>query len=698
MSIEVSEQDERPISVPVGQCLDEALLSWPDSPGLAVAALRSWLPATKSTSTSAPPPVRAGVSCLCKLMSNNDDTPNAGSSRGLTGWTKELHHAGLAAALSEVCARWPLDGELLESSLDALCSLAHDVVANEVMAAHAAAHAQHNGAHNVLALALERADSDDIEAELKLKILESAFSLVGQMTLSEDGLGGTALLALCRVAEALEKALNAAGAAAASAATEDDQLKCEEMVKRCGCAIYNLGMTGKSDDAQHARLLAEAGLVEAAVGACKAMPSSGVFQRYGLGSIAAIIEFHKPSRETAVRCGLKKIAEGAMKKKFKKDGKHAKNFASECLRLIKEEVADLRKQQQEEEEIQSLPTSSSSSTTSSSSSSSRNSVPRMNTRSATIQKISTPLEATDTPVKEKGRGARKNCTPVEVASPPSATSLRKADKRAAAKDQPKALSFASGAHEAQAEPSASAASTKGPGKRPLSSSSFSSSSLSLSSSSLSSRAHSEVCPSATSYFDSRRNNGRPAMAPTKRPHAHVSQRMGDAKLRKLGLSGDEVRSGKSTIVRRAQHEEDNEAAAAAAEEDNASDEDESELSGDPIPKELAQKQRGRVAPPALVCPAGDEKLVPAPLDPEHRAATKALFERHRQRFSTWQSLLLQGGFNVLLYGFGSKHALLSEFRERNLRNTIVVEAKGWQASTSAETVRDASLPSLRRSN
>ena len=79
--------------------------------------------------------------------------------------------------------------------------------------------------------------------------------------------------------------------------------------------------------------------------------------------------------------------------------------------------------------------------------------------------------------------------------------------------------------------------------------------------------------------------------------------------------------------------------------------------------------------------------------PEGRAHQAALARRReglaRQCFGPWKALLLRGGFNLLLYGFGSKRRLLDAFRREALQGTIVVELDGAEPGARVEHVLEA---------
>lgn len=274
-------------------------------------------------------------------------------------------------------------------------------------------------------------------------------------------------------------------------------------------------------------------------------------------------------------------------------------------------------------------------------------------------------EAPQTPGKGKKKASPKKSVAAKSDGGAGAK-IKKGTPTKPAAAEPKAVPFANGAPEPAPNAPAFAHGFRAATGQPLSSSS--------------SRAHTEVCPSAISYFESRRNHGRPAQAaPSKRPGKHVSQRMGDSKLARLGLRSASSAAAAGTGGARGGGD---------ADEENGDDAESEGSEGDARPPQPPKPTKRRGLQPVLFYPAKDEKLLPAPKNPQHDAYVKRLFAQHTQRFGEWQSLLLLGGFNVLLHGFGSKHALLRAFVEQSLHRTLVVEARGWEATTSAVTVRE----------
>ena len=673
-----------------GKCINNSLLEETDAPQLAVLALRSWMHTTpllnSSTKSAGPRALYMGISRLNKHMVDDKEFPDSDSTLDGQAWREGLHRAFLAETLSDLCSRWPEYDRLLEVALDALTLLAKEEAVLEEMAAHAASYLQdtdqqkssntsnsnssssgegpssgavdkpYTGAPAVLKLGLKRAEKAN--AEWRFKIYASSFSLVGEMVLSEDGVGGRALISLCPVISAFKEVL------VECAAATRDQTEIEEMVRHCGNAIYNLGHSGT--DGVHAKLLSEGGIVEAALDVCRAMPISGVVHRWALGSVEAIIRFHDPAREIALLCGVEKVAKyAASKAKFKKDGPSAKFFAANCLKLVKAKRAELEKQ----EPCTESPTREASEARSPDAeeveevvvgADTKRSSPRFSTRRSKItMDVAMPIRDLDEVSEMVASVTKSRKTSTSLQQTGSATRNVSFDTDAP-KPPPGALQpFSLGFRGAT-------------GQLPSSSGS---------------RAHSEVSVSATSYFESRSNHGRPSsQASVKRPRKHVSQRLGDRKLLKLGVRSTATKSGAAVA------EDDEEVSAEHAEEEEEAEEEDEDSSQHPS----KQKRAARGAPPLLVYPARGEKLLPLPKQAPHMASVKQLFETHKQRFGEWQSLLLRGGFNLLLYGFGSKHALLTAFREEMMRSTLMVEAKGWEATTSSETVRkqyDSRMPS-----
>jgi len=656
-----------------GQCINKSLLEQADAPQLAVAALRSWMlaipPPNPATNSGAPRAVCMGISRLNMQMLADEDSPDSNSTHGKKTWKDKLHRACLAECLGDLCLRWPKDDQLLESALDALTLLAKEEVVVEAMAAHAASYIrdtdrhessntlssnsggcsgtsnnnamveQIKGAPAVLKLALRR--TEKASAEWKHKIFASSFSLVGQMVLSEGGVGGWVLLSLCPVVGALKEALTEC------ATSNRDQMEIEEMVKYCGNAIYNLGHSGT--DGSHAKLLCDGGIVEAAIDVCRALSASGVVHHWALGAVEAIIRFHEPALEIAVQYGLEKVANLALKRKFKKGGPYAHSFARNCLNCLKGKRIELEKQK--------YPSTASPSPRSSKKrrddakpdegeadgADTKKTSPRFSARIKINSGVQDTIEGND--------NTTEKIDPVTNPRKPS-TSPHQADSAV------QTVTFDTEAP----KPPPGASQTFTLGFRGA-----------VAQSSSGSRAHSDVSASATSYFESRSNHGRPSsQASFKRPGKHVSQRLGDRKLLKLGVRSTTAGSG--TVDEDVCEGE----SAEYAEIEGDDDEDSSQ--------HRSQSKRGRGDPPLLVYPARGEKLLPMSKQAPHAASVKQLFDTHKQRFGEWQSLLLRGGFNLLLYGFGSKHALLTAFREEAMRSTLMVEAKGWEATTSSETV------------
>jgi hypothetical protein len=72
---------------------------------------------------------------------------------------------------------------------------------------------------------------------------------------------------------------------------------------------------------------------------------------------------------------------------------------------------------------------------------------------------------------------------------------------------------------------------------------------------------------------------------------------------------------------------------------------------------------------------------------EHKQAMQLLLAQLKEEhFKDWGAFVKQGAFNLLLYGFGSKLDLLDKFRKEELGATIVLEARGFEATMRIETI------------
>uniref|UniRef100_A0A1B6D3J5 Origin recognition complex subunit 2 n=1 Tax=Clastoptera arizonana TaxID=38151 RepID=A0A1B6D3J5_9HEMI len=71
----------------------------------------------------------------------------------------------------------------------------------------------------------------------------------------------------------------------------------------------------------------------------------------------------------------------------------------------------------------------------------------------------------------------------------------------------------------------------------------------------------------------------------------------------------------------------------------------------------------------------------------HEASVQTLINDHMSRFNSWKFLLSQG-FNIILYGLGSKRSLLHSFHKEMLSNSLVVVVNGFFPSLTIKEVID----------
>lgn len=75
------------------------------------------------------------------------------------------------------------------------------------------------------------------------------------------------------------------------------------------------------------------------------------------------------------------------------------------------------------------------------------------------------------------------------------------------------------------------------------------------------------------------------------------------------------------------------------------------------------------------------------LSEEHKQAIKGLNEEHVGNFEKWM-MLLDEGFSILLFGFGSKRNLLQKFHEQKLSQENVVIINGFFPSLTIKEILD----------
>lgn len=72
---------------------------------------------------------------------------------------------------------------------------------------------------------------------------------------------------------------------------------------------------------------------------------------------------------------------------------------------------------------------------------------------------------------------------------------------------------------------------------------------------------------------------------------------------------------------------------------------------------------------------------------KHKTYPNKLTSHYKTEFSKWLSFL-HCGFNVILYGLGSKMALLQEFRRIHLKKALAIIINGFFPAISIKNVTD----------
>jgi hypothetical protein len=302
----------------LGQRINAALVHCSEGPSLAVAALRSWIPplAFEEHMPRAPLGLVAGVKLLCSRMS---EEPSGGwvalvggsaPPHGTEAWRSTLCQAGLGRALADICRHWSGDAQLIESCLDAFGYLTEAPNHAPVLSnPRGLISSKCEGMGSVVDQALAQFSSCTKKGWLT--VLGKLFEVVSHIAHSngqqddEKSIQGD----FCRMAPVLVLALKQAATSGGSLPER------KALVKWCGRAVRNV-LSGAVGDGRAknntSQVLFEAGVLDAALVACRAFSDSRSVQYWGLKTVVAILHLNQPARVKAAELGAGRVAAAAI--------------------------------------------------------------------------------------------------------------------------------------------------------------------------------------------------------------------------------------------------------------------------------------------------------------------------------------------------------------------------------------------------